>query len=176
VLDSGNNGLWKYELSDRTGFDRPPTDYFRSQGPSIADVVDFAIGLGDVYFLHADGHVTRCRYDQLLQTEGGTSEGGALCVDLVFHDAQSGRYSGSRIEGALFTRIFSSEMPEPTLLFLDSLGRGAYSFSMALTFISRYRVTIAPTQHEATALAIGLDKVLYIAIGNQIYYAQTRIP
>ena len=176
VLDPGNNGLWRYGMSDSGGFDQSPTDYFSGDHPPLTDVVDFVVADGEVFFLHAGGHVTRCQYDPLFQSAGGDSTGGELCEDILFNDTRPGRTVGPKIQDALLSRIYYNEPPEPTLFFLDPLGRGAYRFSMALNFISRYRVTIAPETREATALAVGGDKVLYIAVGNQIYYAQTRTP
>jgi len=176
VLDPENNGFWRYAMGDGAGFDQPPSDYFSGAHPSMTDTVDFVVASGEVFFLHADGHITRCQYDPLFQPDEGSSTGGTLCQNLPYNDTRPGRSAGARIEDALLNRINYNEPPEPTLFFLDPLGRGAYRFSLALNFISRYRVTIAPEKHEATALAVAADKVLYIAIGNQIYYAQTRTP
>jgi hypothetical protein len=176
VLDPEGNGFWRYAASDGTGFDQPASAYFAADHPSMADAIDFVIVSGEVFFLHADGHITRCQYDPLFQPEDSDSTGGILCQTIPYNDTRPGRSTGPRIEDALLNRIYYNEPPEPTLFFLDPLGRGAYRFSLALNFISRYRVTIAPEGHEATALAVGADKVLYIAIGNQIYYAQTRTP
>jgi hypothetical protein len=176
VLDPENNGFWRYGMSDTGGFDQAPTDYFSTDHPSLTDVVDFVVADGEVFFLHADGHVTRCQYDPLFQSAGADSTGAELCEDLLFNDTRPGRTAGPQIQDAMLSRIYYNEPPEPTLIFLDPLGRGAYRFSLALNFISRYRVTIAPETREATALAVGADKVLYIAVGNQIYYAQTRTP
>jgi hypothetical protein len=176
VLDPEKNGFWRYEMSDSGGFDQTPTDYFSGDHPSLADAVDFVVASGEVFFLHADGHVTRCQYDPLYEPASGDSTGGELCEDILFNDTRPGRTAGPQIQDALLSRMYYNEPPEPTLFFLDPLGRGAYRFSMALNFISRYRVTIAPEQREATALAVSTDKVLYIAVGNQIYYAQTRTP
>jgi hypothetical protein len=176
VLDPEKNGFWRYEMSDSGGFDQSPTEYFSGDHSSLADAVDFVVASGEVFFLHADGHVTRCQYDPLFEPASGDSTGGELCEDILFNDTRPGRTASPQIQDALLSRIYYNEPPEPTLFFLDPLGRGAYRFSMALNFISRYRVTIAPEQREATALAVGADKVLYIAVGNQIYYAQTRTP
>jgi hypothetical protein len=176
VLDPDRNGFWRYAMSERTGFDQTPSAYFTAGHPSMTDAIDFAVASGEVFFLHADGHVTRCQYDPLFQPEDAESTGGTLCESVSYNDTRPGRTAGPRIEDALLNRIYYNEPPEPTLFFLDPLGRGAYRFSLALNFISRFRVTIAPEGHEATALAVGADKVLFIAIGNQIYYAQTRTP
>jgi hypothetical protein len=176
VLDPEQNGFWRFNMSDTGGFDQPPTSYFSGDHPALTDVVDFVVASGEVFFLHADGHVTRCQYDPLFEPASGDSTGGEICEDLLFNDTRPGRTAGPQIQDALLSRMYYNEPPEPTLFFLDPLGRGAYRFSMALNFISRYRVTIAPEQREATALAVGADKVLYIAVANQIYYAQTRTP
>ncbi|MBN2086559.1 MAG: hypothetical protein JW748_15185 [Anaerolineales bacterium] len=176
VLDPERNAFWRYAMSDSTGFDQAASAYFTADHPSMTDAIDFVIVSGEVFFLHADGHITRCHYDPLFEVEDSDSTGGTLCTTIPYNDTRPGRSAGPRIEDALLNRIYYNEPPEPTLFFLDPLGRGAYRFSLALNFISRYRVTIAPERHEATALAVGADKVLYIAIGNQIYYAQTRTP
>jgi len=176
VLDPEGNAFWRYAMSESTGFDQTASAYFTADHPSMTDAIDFVIVSGEVFFLHADGHITRCQYDPLFEVEDSDSTGGTLCQTIPYNDTRPGRSAGPRIEDALLNRIFYNEPPEPTLFFLDPLGRGAYRFSLALNFISRYRVTIAPEGHEATALAVGADKVLYIAIGNQIYYAQTRTP
>jgi hypothetical protein len=176
VLDPENDGFWRYGMSDTSGFDQAPSAYFSASHPSMTDAIDFVVASGEVFFLHADGHITGCQYDPLFQAEDTDTTGGTLCQSVAYNDTRPGRSTGPRIEDALLNRIFYNEPPEPTLFFLDPLGRGAYRFSLALNFISRYRVTIAPEGHEATALAVGADKVMYIAIGNQIYYAQTRTP
>jgi hypothetical protein len=176
ILDPERNGFWRYGMNGDNGFDQIPTAYFSSGHPAISDVIDFVVASGEVFFLHADGHISRCQYDPLYQPEGVESAGGTLCEDVPYNDTRPGRSVGPRVADALLNRIYYNEPPEPTLFFLDPLGRGAYRFSLALNFISRYRVTIAPEGYEATALAVGADKVLYIAIGNQIYYAQTHTP
>jgi hypothetical protein len=176
VLDPENNGFWRYAMSDSDGFDQSPSAYFSAAHPSVADAIDFVVASGEVFFLHADGHITQCQYDPLFQPEDSDSTGGTLCQSIPYNDTRPGRTAGPRIEDALLNRICYNDPPEPTLFFLDPLGRGVFRFSLALNFISRYRVTIAPEGHEATALAVGADKVLYIAIGNQIYYALTRTP
>ncbi|MFN2298583.1 MAG: hypothetical protein ACK2UB_07035 [Anaerolineales bacterium] len=176
VLDPDRDGFWRYGLTDGSGFDQTPSEYFTADHPSLSDAIDFAVASGEVFFLHADGHVTRCQYDPLYLPEGAATAGGTLCESLPFNDTRPGRTSGMHIADALLNRIAYNEPPEPTLFFLDPLGRGAFRFSLALNFIARYRVTVASEKHEATALTIGADKVLYIAVGNQIYYAQTRTP
>lgn len=176
VLDPEANGFWRYAMSGSSGFDQAAAAYFTAGHPSMTDAIDFVVVSGEVFFLHADGHVTRCQYDPLFQPEDSETTGGTLCATIPYNDTRPGRSVGPRIEDALLNRIYYNEPPEPTMFFLDPLGRGAYRFSLALNFISRYRVTIAPEGYEATALAVGSDKVLYIAVGNQIYYAQTRTP
>jgi hypothetical protein len=176
VLDTGTNGFWRYSVSDADGFNREPSDYFGSERPTLSDAVDFTVASGEVFFLHADGHVTRCMYDALLDQGDGGAEGGTQCEQMVFNDTRPGQTPGPRIPDAMLTRLFYNDYPEPTLFFLDPLGRGAFRFSLMLNFLARYRVTVAPEDLEATALAVGTDKVLYIAVGNQIYYARPSTP
>jgi hypothetical protein len=58
---------------------------------------------------------------------------------------------------------------------LDSFGRGAFRFSLALDFLAHFRVTAA-LQGDASALAVGADKTLYLAVGDQIYAASIASP
>jgi hypothetical protein len=176
VLDPGANGFWRYTLSENDSFDKTPTDYFVSEHPSITDVVDFTVAKGEVFFLHADGHVTGCMFDPLLEGTEGELNGGTQCKGIPFNDTRPGQTPGPRIKDAMLSRIFYNDYPEPSLFFLDPLGRGAFRFSLMLNFLSRYRVTVAPEDQEATAIAVGTDKVLYVAIGDQIYYAQPGTP
>jgi len=174
ALDPTANGFWRYPTNG-FNFDQPPEDYFNAAVPNITDAIDFVVAGGDVFFLHADGHLTRCTYNPLLPLPGNAGTGANVCTDIPYHDTRPGRQAGPRIVDAQFTQLRYDPPPEPSLFFLDSFGRGAFRFSLALDFLAHYRVTAAPPG-DATALAVGPDKTLYLAIGDQIYSAQTALP
>ena len=43
VLDPGRDGFWRYGLTDGSGFDQNPSEYFTIDHPSLSDVIDFAV-------------------------------------------------------------------------------------------------------------------------------------
>jgi hypothetical protein len=174
VLDPLSNGFWRYATRG-FNFDQPPNDYFDAGVPNLTDTIDFAVANGDVFFLHADGQLTRCAYNPLYEAPGGGQTGANVCGSVLYNDTRAGRTAGPRIVDAQFIRVTYNEPPEPSLFFLDGFGRGAYRFSLALNFLERFRVTTS-AEGEATALALGIDKTLYLAIGDQIYAARTAVP
>jgi hypothetical protein len=179
ILDSGVPALWRFDYqSQESGFKSAPTDYFSPEKDHtiLRDAVDFVVAEGEVFLLHADGRISHCRFDPLYSTGLNGSTGATLCSDLLYHDTRPGHTDSSSISDALFSQIIYNPPPEPTLFLLDAHGRGAFRFSMALNFLKRYRVTISAENQEASALAVGADKTLYIAIGRQIYYASVRTP
>jgi hypothetical protein len=94
---------------------------------------------------------------------------------VAYNDTRPGRKAGARIVDAQITQLRYSPPPEPALYFLDSFGRGAFQFSLALDFLAHYRVTAA-LQGDASALAVGADKTLFLAVGDQVYSASTASP
>jgi hypothetical protein len=179
VLDSGAQGLWRFDYQAQdTHFSSAPSDYFSPEEDHtiLRDAIDFIVAEGEIYLLHADGRLTHCRYDPLYATGIGNSTGATLCSEMQYHDTRPSHSDGPIVADALFSQMVYNPPPEPTFFLLDAHGRGTFRFSMALNFLSRYRVTISPQDQEATAMAVGADKTLFIAIGNQIYYANVRIP
>ena len=174
VLDPLSNGFWRYATRG-FHFDQPPNDYFDAGVPNLTDTIDFTVASGDVFFLHADGQLTRCAYNPLYEPPGGGQTGANVCGSVLYNDTRAGRSTGPRIVDAQLIRVTYNEPPEPSLFFLDGFGHGAYRFSLALNFLERLRVTTSE-EGEATALALGIDKTLYLAIGDQIFAARTAVP
>jgi hypothetical protein len=174
VLDPLSNGFWRYATRG-FHFDQPPNDYFDAGVPNLTDTIDFTVANGDVFFLHADGQLTRCAYNPLYEPPGGGPTGANVCGSVLYNDTRAGRTAGPRIADAQLVGVTYNEPPEPSLFFLDGFGRGAYRFSLALNFLERFRVTTTE-EGEATALALGIDKTLYLAIGDQIFAARTAVP
>jgi hypothetical protein len=179
VLDSGAMSLWRFDYqAQESHFSSAPTDYFSTDQDHVLlrDAVDFVVADGEVFLLHADGRITHCRFDPLFTSDLGGSTGATLCSDMPYHDTRPGHADGPTINDVLFSQMVYNPPPEPTLFLLDAHGRGAFRFSLALNFLGRYRVTISPEDQEASALAVGVDKTLFIAVGNQIYFAGVRTP
>jgi hypothetical protein len=148
-----------------------PNDYFDAV-PNLTDTIDFTVA-NDI-LLHADG-TDALRLQPIYEPPGGGPTGANVCGSVLYNDTRAGRAAGPRIVDAQLVGVTYNEPPEPSLFFLDGFGRGAYRFSLALNFLERFRVTTTE-QGEATALALGIDKTLYLAVGDQIFAARTAAP
>ena len=62
--------------------------------------------------------------------------------------------------------------PEPSLFFLDSLNNRIFHYSLRLVYQAQY-TPIEPFPQDLTAITLGPLNDLYVAAGNQVFYAQT---
>ncbi len=143
-----------------------PQVLFRQTTPiDLANVVDFAVLRGEIYFLFVDTQVARC---QLFSTEG------PKCEALTYQDPRPGRQDGPVMTEARFRYIHASAIPEPSLYLFDPDQQAVYHFSLRLRFDRQYRPS-EPVQAEFTHFAVGLDpsgaSTLFLLSTNQVYAA-----
>ncbi len=163
VLDPQTNAVWIYRSMDVS---QSPRLFFDQQIPSLGDVIDMAVDQNDLYLLHEDGHLTTCVY-------GALSTSPTRCKDPeIFTDPRPGRQSGPYIEDAVFSQIQFSPPPEPSVYMLDPQTQAIDRFSVRLTFDRQFRPQepIADTPASAFYVNRG-DHAVYLAVGNQVYYA-----
>ncbi|NPA06420.1 MAG: hypothetical protein GXO54_03350 [Chloroflexi bacterium] len=143
-----------------------PQVLFRQANPiDLANVVDFAVLRGEIYFLFVDTQVARC---QLFTTEG------PKCEALTYQDPRPGRQDGPVMTEARFRYIHASAIPEPSLYLFDPEQQAVYHFSLRLRFDRQYRPP-EPLEAEFTHFAVGLDpsgaSTLFLLSTNQVYAA-----
>ncbi len=170
ILDPVANTVWMYDASGGV-FSGTPTLFFAEEVPNLEDAVDLAMAQDELFILHADGKVDRCR--RLIETgPDGTSRIRTECVlSVIFEDERPGFPSTDHIPGALPTRIAYSPPPEPSLFFLDVLGNGVYHYSMRMIYQGQYKPK-ATFPSDITALALGPLNEIFVASGDQVYFAQ----
>ncbi len=163
VLDPQINAVWVYRGMDVS---QSPRLFFDEQIPTLADAIDLAVNNNDLYILHEDGHLTTCIY-------GALATSPTRCDDpAIFTDPRPGRQSGPLIEDALFNQIQFSPPPEPSLYLLDPQSQAIYRFSVLLTLDRQFRPAEPVQDLPATAATVNRsDHAIYMAVGNQIYYA-----
>lgn len=170
ILDAGKNAIWIYPGSNGE-FTEQPAPFFTGDAPNLQTVIDMAIEKGDLYLLHADGHVALCIFS-------GFTVSITSCTDpLVYVDMRPGQERQPYQPEPAYGQIESTQPPEPSLYFLQA---GSYSlghFSLRLTF-QRQLSPLALTgranilTRPATAFAISPDKRLaFLALGNEVLYA-----
>jgi hypothetical protein len=171
TLDSGNlyaldpqtNGVWIYR---GMGIDRQPHLFFGDQVPYMQDIVGFAINNDDLFLLHKDGHLTICVYSSLQVSD-------TRCTDpATYVDKRPGRQDGPIILDAQFNQILYAQPPDPSIYLLDPIHQSIYHFSVKLTLQEQFRSkNTMPSNTNATAFTVTQNRTVFMAVGNQVYYA-----
>lgn len=163
VLDPGANVVWAYDASDGL-FSGSPSRYLGESAPDLTDAVDLEMAQDELFILHADGQLTRCREKSgAMQCEEG----------MKFQDDRPEFEATDRIPDTQPLAMVYAPPPEPSLYFLDALSGDVAHYSMRLVYQGRY-VAAPELDGEPTAITFGPPGDLFIAVGPQVYYAQPQ--
>ncbi|HUE99884.1 MAG TPA: hypothetical protein VMN99_11560 [Anaerolineales bacterium] len=174
VLDAQSRAVWVFVGKDST-FTDTPYFYFGNEIPgSIDSAIDLAVNSDDLYLLHADGHLSTCTFSRL-------SEVPTRCQDPA---PRVDNYPAHRdidvFQRAHFTQMAITSPPNSVILLLDSENQSVFRFSPR-SFELQTQVTshvgkANPFKHGSVrAMAVSPNYVLYLAIGDQVYFA-TNMP
>lgn len=163
VLDRASNQVWIYRRSELTVEPKP---FFNQEVPELNDVVDLAVNRDDLYLLHADGALTLCFYSEF---EGVPTR----CSRPPYVDFRPGRESLPLTPPSPFAKIQSTLPPDPSLFLLEPATQAIYHFSLRnLSFQRQYMPDRELASGQATAFTVdNIQRYLFLAIGNQVYYA-----
>jgi hypothetical protein len=162
LLDPEVNAVWIYRNLEVT---QQPRLFFGDNIPPMQDVIDLTVYNNDLFLLHADGHTTKCTYS-------GMAESPTRCADpYPYSDNRPGREHGPTIQDAVFNQIYFSSFPERSIYTLDPQNRSIYYFSVLLTLQWQYQSKNPLPEGNATAFAISPNRMAFMAIGNNIFYA-----
>lgn len=167
VLDPKANALWIYAAVDGL-FAGSPAIYFAEEVQNLSAVVDMAVTQDELFLLFSDGHLDRCR-----RLEENAPDG-SLRIRLECETGLTLFPPGTAIPGggSVFpTEIVYSPPPEPSLFVLDGPTGDVFQFSMRLVYQQRF-VATPPLKGDVTDLTVGRPLDLYLAAGDQLYYAQ----
>jgi hypothetical protein len=163
VLDPVDNAVWVYPNAGT----QSPKLFFDQSTPPLQDVVDIAVNHEDLYLLHADGHLT-------LATSGIPGVAPTRWVETApYIDTRPGREKLPMELAYSFSQMLATQPPDPSLYFLEPKNKGIYHFSLHNL---GYQIEYAPSGvmplGSATAFTVNpIDKVLFLAIGNQVFSA-----
>jgi Flp pilus assembly protein TadG len=162
VLDPQVNAVWIYRNLEVS---QQPRLYFGDSVPPMQDVIDMAVYNDDLFLLHTDGHTTKCVYSGMAQSP-------TRCEDpFPYSDNRPGRSHGPVIEDGIFTQIFYASFPERSIFYLEPKNQSIFYFSVQLTLQSQYQPKEPLAEGNATAFAISPNRIAFLAIGNNVYYA-----
>ena len=174
VLDAQSRAVWVFVGKDSTFVDAPYF-YFGNEIPATIDsAIDLAVVSDDLYMLHADGHLSTCTFSRL-------SEVPTRCQDPA---PRVDNYPAHRdidiFQMAHFTQMTMTSPPNSVILLLDSANQSVFRF-LPRSFEFQSQVTgytgkANPFQQgPVSAMAVSPNYVLYLAIGDQVYFA-TNMP
>jgi hypothetical protein len=164
LLDPQTNAVWIFPSGDGAYTDRPRF-FFDEQVPNLTRAVGMAVNAADLYVLHDDSHLTTCVYSTL-------QEAPTRCEDpAVFSDSRPGRQPGPQIANTSFSQILYIPPPDPSIYLLDPQSRAIYHFSVRLNLQRQLQALQALPEGAATAFTIGPDRTVFLALGNQVFYA-----
>jgi hypothetical protein len=174
VLDASSRAVWVFVGKDSTFVDTPYY-YFGNEIPANIDsAIDLAVISDDLYMLHTDGHLSTCTFSRL-------SEAPTRCQDPAPRvDNYPAHHDIDIFQMAHFTQMAMTSPPNSVILLLDSASQSVFRFSpRSFEFqnqVTGYAGKANPFQRgPVRAMAVSPNYVLYLAIGDQVYFA-TNLP
>jgi len=173
VLDAVSRAVWGFVGKDSTFIDTPYF-YFINQIPNIENAIDLAVSSDDLYLLQADGHLTTCTFSRL-------AEAPTRCVDpAIYTDTFPAHQDLNLFAQAHFTQALLTNPPNSVLLLLDSENQSVFRFSARSLELQNQISGFAGKGNPFDPAPIGAmtvspNYVLYLAIGDQVYFA-TNLP
>mgnify|MGYP001564477873 CR=1 FL=1 len=167
VLDPEKNSVWIYDAAGGL-FSGTPALYFAEAVPQLGTAIDLALALDELVILYADGGIDRCRRNVENSPEGNLRIRIECEQEPRFQDQRPEQPPRASIPGAVPASIEYSPPPEPSLFFLDLSQGTVFHYSMRLVYQGQYPT---PFGSEATAITSGPPNDLFVAVGDQVYYA-----
>jgi len=162
VLDPGRNAVWVYPGMK---VDEAPHQFLGETTSFMPDVIDITIAGEDVFLLHGDGHQTKC-------INNGQVDTPTQCDNpFPYTDSRAGRQNGAVIPDSLFDQFVYAPPPDPSLYLLDAGNQAIFRFSLRLSFQQQFRSIRKLPEGPATAFAVSPTRILFLAVGSQVFYA-----
>jgi hypothetical protein len=174
VLDAQSRAVWVFP-GQSSSFIATPYFYFGNEIPvSIDSAIDLAVSNDDLYMLHEDGHLSTCTFSRI-------SDAPTRCQDPA---PRVDNYPAHRDVDVFnltrFTQMSLTNAPNSVILLLDSPNQSVFRFSPRSfelqNQVNGFAGEANPFQRgSVTAMAVSPNYVLYLAIGDQVYFA-TNLP
>jgi hypothetical protein len=174
VLDAQSRAVWVFP-GQSSSFIATPYFYFGNEIPvNIDSAIDLAVSNDDLYMLHEDGHLSTCTFSRI-------SDAPTRCQDPA---PRVDNYPAHRDVDVFklthFTQMALTNPPNSVIHLLDSPNQTVFRFSPR-SFELQNQVNgftgeaNSFQRGSATAMAVSPNYVLYLAIGDQVYFA-TNLP
>jgi hypothetical protein len=174
VLDAQSRAVWVFVGKDST-FTDTPYFYFGNEIPAnIESAIDLTASGDDIFMLHADGHLSTCTFSRL-------SDAPTRCQDPAPRvDNYPAHHDIDIFQLTHFTQLSLTSPPNSVILILDSENQSVFRFSPRSFELQNQVTGYAGKDNpfkrgSVTAMAVSPNYVLYLAIGDQVYFA-TNLP
>lgn len=170
VLDAQSRAVWVFVGKDSTFVDIPYYFFGNEIPANIESAIDLAVVGDDLYMLHADGHLSTCTFSRLTEVPTRCQDPAPRVDNYLSHR------DIDIFQVAHFTQLSMTSPPNSVILLLDSTNQSVFRFSpRSFEFqnqVTGYAGKANPFQRGAVqAMAVSPNYVLYLAIGDQVYFA-----
>lgn len=185
VMDAEKNAIWMYagknpskpDVATAAGivFADSPKKFFDNDIPDLKGAIDLAINQQELLILHADGHMSLCRYGT--QKEVRLTE----CQDPAsYTDNRIGRDNKKPwiFLDARFILMQDTKLPNLAIFILEADEPAVYQFSFQLNLERTLR--IMPNKNypvpdkSPSGFGITPDMEIFLAFDNRLYIAPMR--
>ena len=172
LLDSLGRAVWVYFGTLDIQFLEKPYFFFESQIPDdVENSVAMTVNGDDLYLLHQNGSLTTCTLSRIEASP-------TTCITpAILVDTRPGYESGESLSGAIFTQITFTSPPDPAVALLEPYTKSIYRFS-ARALELQHLISPPPPDVQyglpdgnITAMAFSPNKVLFVFINGQVFYA-----
>jgi hypothetical protein len=173
VIDPSSRAVWVYIGKSDTFVDRPYF-FFGDQVPSIENAIDLAVSNGELYILHADGHLSTCSFSDIQSVPTRCNDPASLTDSFpAYHDVDL--FSQTH-----FTQMMFAPAPDSSLLVLDTDTQAVFRFTpLALELQNQFRPSAGRTNPlpsvPASAMTVNPNHILFLALKDEVYFA-TDLP
>ncbi len=173
VLDAPARGVWFYDQdTDKLSFTGEPKIFFGVQIPVMLEqATGMAVNGNDLYLLHKDGHLATCKFSH-------DSSVPTRCNDpALYVDTRPGFQGGVSLTDGVFSQIFFTSVPVPTIALLEPFSQSIFHFSpRALELQNQIRPNASknypfPNGVPIAAMAFSPNKILFVFVDGQMYYS-----
>jgi hypothetical protein len=168
VLDAPSRAVWVYSGKDGAFVDRPYF-FFTEQIPEIQDGIDLIVKDDSLYLLHADGHLSTCSYSRLEAVPTRCQDPAPLTNP---YPAYADLFAQEHI-----TQMMYTSPPDSTILLLGADSQGVLRLTPASLELQNQIRPAAGNSNPlpsgpVNAMTAGPNHVLYLAVKDQVYFAQ----
>jgi len=169
VIDPPSRAVWVYIGKSDAFVDRPYF-FFGDQVPNIENAIDLAVNNGELYILHADGHLSTCSFSSIQSVP-------TRCDDPAPWTNPLPAYRDTDLFAQThFTQMMFAPAPDSTLLILDTDNQSIFRFApLSLELQSQLQPPAGRTNPlppvPASAMTVSPNHILFMALKDEVYFA-----